>query len=58
MIPNTVLESLRGDEAEPVIGLIQMNAMMLQGSYTLLRYSSLSDEELAKEQPHSLRSAL
>jgi len=58
MIPNTVLESLRCDEAEPVIGLIQMNAMMLKGSYTLLRYSSLSDEELAKEQPHSLRLAL
>lgn len=55
MIPYSVLENLRCNEAKPVMGLIQMNVMMLKGSHTLLRYSSLSDEELAKEQPLSLR---
>jgi len=55
MIPRSVLNSLQCDQAETMMGLIQMNVVMLKGSYTFLRYSSISDAELANEQPHSLR---
>lgn len=49
MIPYAVLNSLQCNQAETVMGLIQMNVMMLKGAYALLRYSSISDAEIAKE---------
>ena len=48
LIPYTVLDSLHCDCAETVMGLIQMNVLMLKGSYSVLRYSSISDEEIAR----------
>ena len=55
MIPYSVLDSLRCEQAEALIGLIQMNVIMLKGSYTLLHYSSISEDELKDERLHSLR---
>jgi len=46
MIPYSVLDSLSCKSMEPVIGLIQMNTIMVKNSYTILRYSSLKDGEL------------
>ena len=31
------------------MGLVQTNVMLLEGAYTVLRYSSLSDTEIEKE---------
>lgn len=55
LIPYPVLDNLCGDNAQTVMGLIQMNVLMIKSSYTILRYSSLSDEEFAKEHLQSLR---
>lgn len=46
LIPPSVLESLVCKDAAPVIGLIQMNVVLLKSSWSILRYSSLEDGEL------------
>jgi len=43
MIPNIILSSIQRDRAEVAMGLIQMNIVMLQGTHTILLYSSLDD---------------
>lgn len=45
LIPSSVLESIRGENVETVIGLIQMNTMMLKSNWSILRYSSLKKGE-------------
>ena len=49
MIPNPVLESMKCDRSEVVMDLIQINTLMVKSSYTILRYSSISDEVLKPE---------
>ena len=49
MIPKPVLESMKCDRSEVVMDLIQINTLMVKSSYTILRYSSISDEELKPE---------
>lgn len=46
MIPWSVLENIACDNAEPVMGLIQMNTVLLKSTWRVLRYSSLKDGEL------------
>ena len=46
VIPSSVLESIDCKDAEPIMGLIQMNTMFLKSTWSILRYSSLKDEEL------------
>lgn len=46
LIPSSVLENIVCKEAEPVMGLIQMNAALLKSTWSILRYSSLEDGEL------------
>ena len=54
MIPYLVLDSIQCDRPEAVMGLIQTNAIMLKGCYTLLRYSSIDEtDDIAAR--HSLR---
>lgn len=43
MIPRSVIESMECKDASPVIGLIQMNTIMLKSSWCILQYSSLQD---------------
>lgn len=45
MIPNAILDSIRYDQPETVMGLIQTNIVMLRGTHTVLLYSSLKDGE-------------
>ena len=45
MIPYSVLESVRCEQAETVMGLIQMNTLMLLKTYTPLLYTSVKDTE-------------
>jgi len=49
MIPYSVLDSIQCSQIETVMGLVQTNVMLLEGAYTVLRYSSLSDTEIEKE---------
>lgn len=46
IIPTFVLENVVCKDAEPVIGLIQMNTVLLKNTWSILRYSSLKNEEL------------
>lgn len=46
MIPLPVLENIVCKDAEPVMGLIQMNTVLLKSTWSILRYSSLKDGEL------------
>lgn len=46
LIPSSVLENIVCKEAEPIMGLIQMNTVLLKSTYNILRYSSLEDGEL------------
>lgn len=46
IIPSSVLENIVCKNAEPVIGLIQMNTVLLKSTWRILRYSSLKDGEL------------
>lgn len=46
MIPKSVLNNIVCEDAKPVIGLIQMNTMLLKSTWSILRYSSLKDGEL------------
>lgn len=43
MIPSSVMENIVCKDAEPVIGLIQTNTVLLKNTYRILRYSSLKD---------------
>lgn len=45
MIPSPILENIVCKDVEPVIGLIQMNTMMLRTSWSILLYSSLENGE-------------
>lgn len=45
MIPQSVLGSIDCKNAEPVMGLIQMNTVLLKSTWSILRYSSLKDGE-------------
>lgn len=45
MIPSSVLENIRCKDAESVMGLIQMNTVLLKSAWSILRYSSLKDGE-------------
>lgn len=47
-IPPSVLESIVCKDAAPIMGLIQMNTVLLKSSWSILRYSSLNDGELPK----------
>lgn len=42
-IPHNVLKSISKADAETVMQLIQMNTLMIKGSYRILLYSSLKD---------------
>lgn len=44
-IPPSVLESVVCNDAEPIMGLIQMNVLLLKNSWSILRYSSLKEGE-------------
>ena len=46
MIPSSILENIVCKNAEPVVGLIQMNTVLLKSTWSILRYSSLIDGEL------------
>lgn len=46
MIPQSVLENIVCKDAEPIMGLIQMNTVLLKSTWSILRYSSLKDGEL------------
>lgn len=48
LIPPSVLESIICKDAAPIMGLIQMNTVLLKRSWSILRYSSLKDGELPK----------
>ena len=48
IIPYYVLDNIQCEQIETVMGLIQMNVLMLKATYTLLRYSSLSEDEIKK----------
>lgn len=47
-IPSSVLENIVCKDAEPVMGLIQMNTVLLKSTWSILRYSSFKDGELLK----------
>lgn len=46
MIPSSVLGSIICKDTSPVIGLIQMNTVLLKSTWSILRYSSLKIEEI------------
>ena len=46
MIPSSILNNIVCRDAEPVMGLIQMNTLMLKSNWSILRYSSLKEGEL------------
>lgn len=46
MIPSSVIKNIVCKDAEPVIGLIQMNTVLLKSTWSILRYSSLKDGKL------------
>ena len=41
----SILENIVCEDAEPVMALVQMNTMLLKNSWSILRYSSLTDEK-------------
>lgn len=43
MIPRAVLENIKCEDVGPVIGLIQMNTILLKSTWSVLRYTSLKD---------------
>ena len=45
MIPYTVLDSMKCDSADAVMGLIQTNVMLIEGNYTPLIYSSIDEND-------------
>lgn len=46
MISSSVLENIVCKDAEPVVGLVQMNTVLLKSTWSILRYSSLKDGEI------------
>lgn len=48
MIPWNILENIASQDAETVMGLIQLNTMLLKSTWRILRYSSLEDGEVPK----------
>jgi len=48
LIPLSVLENIVCRDAVPVMDLIQMNTVLLKNSWSILRYSSLKDEDIPK----------
>lgn len=48
MIPSSVLENIACKDAETVVGLVQINTIMLKSTWSILRYSSLKDGEMPK----------
>ncbi len=48
MIPSSILENIVCKDAEPIVGLIQMNTVLLKSTWSILRYSSLKDREVPK----------
>lgn len=44
-IPSSVLRNIVCKDAEPVMGLIQMNIVFLKSTWSIIKYSSLKDEE-------------
>lgn len=49
MIPLSVLENIVCEDAAPVVGLIQMNTVLLKSTWNILRYSSLKDGEVRED---------
>ena len=43
MIPSTVLRSMNCKDARPVMGLIQLNTLLLKSNWSILKYCSLED---------------
>ena len=56
MIPRSVFDSIKCDNYETVMALIQMNTIMLKGTYSFLRYSSISEEEIEKNKQKRINS--
>lgn len=52
MVPSSILSNIICKDAEPVMGLIQMNTILLKSTWNILRYTSLKDEELPKSFHH------
>ena len=50
MVPRSVIESVTCKDVKPVIGLIQMNTVLLKNTWSILRYSSLKDGDLPESQ--------
>jgi len=48
MVPSSVLENIVCKDAEPVVGLVQMNTVLLKSTWNILRYSSLKDGKMPK----------
>jgi hypothetical protein len=48
MIPFSVLENIVCKDPAPVVGLIQMNTVLLKSTWNILRYSSSKNGELIK----------
>ena len=46
LIPSSVLENVVCKDAEPVVGLVQTNTVLLKSAWRILRYSSLKDGEM------------
>ena len=47
MLPRRILKSLTNIDAAVALDLIQINALLLKGNYSILLYSSLEDGETA-----------
>lgn len=45
MIPYTVLDSVKCENAAAVMGLIQTNVLLIKGNYTPLLYSSIKEDD-------------
>lgn len=46
LIPPSILKNIVCKDAESIIGLIQMNTILLKSTWSILRYSSLEDDKL------------
>ena len=46
LIPPSILNNIICKDASPIIGLIQMNTILLKSSWSILKYSSLKDEDM------------
>lgn len=55
VIPSSVLMNISCENAEPVIGLIQMNTIILKNNFRILRYSSLEEGAFPESRCRTLR---